>query len=142
MARKAEGVIFGRNGRATVAMIPIPSEPGRWFIVSRAAVICECPKCGAQRGEPCAVAPSRKTARMGSECPGCRRVVPRHRAKVCREREDAYRALGGSVYPDRIEHTRCAACGASWGVDPGTAVCPACHAPRTAAAHYAKGADS
>lgn len=140
MARTSEsGPIFGRRGRETVALVSVPSEPGRWFVVSRAVVICACPECGADRGEPCLVAASRRVPKAGGVCCSCRRVVPHHRAGVCREREAAYKALGGSVYPDRVEHTRCAKCGSRWGVDPATAVCPTCHAPRTTAAHYAAG---
>ena len=140
MGRSPESVIFGRRNKNTVAIVPVPSEPGRWFVVPRSVVICACTKCGSRRGEPCRVAKSRQTQRAGTQCSACRRVVSIHRSNVCREREAAYKALGGNVYPDRIEHTRCAACGSAWGVDPATAVCPNCHAPRTTAAHYAKGA--
>jgi hypothetical protein len=135
VARHSETVIFGRRGTSCVAMVAIPSEPGRWFVVSRAVVVVACPKCGSERGEPCR---AKRAPRKAGACEACRRTAPIHRAGVCRARADAYRKLGGNVYPERVDHTRCAACGSKWAIDPGTAVCPVCHAPRTAAAHYAK----
>jgi len=142
MGRHSQTVIFGRRGTDCIAMVAVPSEPGRWFVVSRAVVIVACPKCGSVRGEPCRVAKSRRkiASSAAGSCEVCRRTVPVHRASTCREREKAYRALGGNVYPERVDHTRCAACESKWAIDPGTAVCPNCHAPRTTAAHYAKGA--
>jgi hypothetical protein len=142
MTRPAsERPIFTRRGRDTVVFVAVPTEPGRWFLAHKCVAVVACPKCGAGKGEPCMVAKQkRKREQAGQECRTCRRVRPVHRATACKERRKAYEALGGNAYPERIEHTRCASCKADYAVDPGTAVCPNCHAPRTPAAHYSRGA--
>lgn len=136
MGRKSDEPAITRRGRATFAYVPVPSEPGRWFCVPRCVIVVACPKCGAPKREPCLL---RRRSDPLAVCPRCRRVHPIHRATACKAREDAYRRLGGNVYPERVDHTRCAACKSTWPIDPATAVCPNCHAPRTTAAHYAGG---
>lgn len=147
MGRRADGPGFLRlqPTRETMAVVPVPSEPARWFVVHRSVVVLGCTGCGAVRGEPCRKEPSERVFTRGRdqcrarECPRCRRTLPAHKATVCAVRRADWKAGGYSVKPASREQTRCSACRAVWSLDPATKECPRCGAPRTLGGHYAKG---
>lgn len=83
MGRPSTGVYLVRHKRAsgsrhTLAVLPIPSEPGRYFLTDPIAVVQGCPRCHARAGEPCRT--------HGHTYPAGARYHGRHRATICRER--------------------------------------------------------